>query len=151
MSDFNQSENQTGSEFEEYPELKTSSLPDFNQMITQRVSSIKETNPPKFYPYQIMVKKKITDAGEFQDTTPKQMWPEKDTKVLEDFCKEHGIIGFNCGRMSPIAALAVLKQKLGITDGPIEGRVPYGYEKVGINSSNYSPNNDTKKKILIRG
>ena len=78
-----------------------------------------------------MVKKKLMDSGEAQDTTPKQMWPEKDIKVLEDFCKEHGILGFNCGRMSPIQALAFLKQKLGIADGPITERIPYGYEKIG--------------------
>ena len=34
-------------------------------------------------------------------------------KELEAFCKTHNIIGFNCGKMSPKAALNILKNKLG--------------------------------------
>jgi len=140
-------ENQTGSEFEEYPDLKTSIIPDFNQVVTKKVETIKS----KFDPYQLMVKKKIIDSGEIEDNTPKQTWPEKDIKLLDDFCKGHGIVGFNCGRMSPIAALAFLKQKLGIVDGPLEDRIPYGYQKMNLNNSDNSFTNPSKKKVLLSG
>jgi hypothetical protein len=55
-------------------------------------------------------------------------WREKDIKALEDFCKLHGIEGFRCGYMSPVAALAMLKNKLGIVDNSSEER-PIGYEQ----------------------
>lgn len=149
MSDFNQSENQLTLGFEEYPDLKTSIIPDFNQVIVKKIDDIKQNN--KFDPYKMMVQKKRINDGEIENITPKQMWPEKDVKVLEDFCKQYGIIGFSCGHMSPIAALAMLKQKLGIADGPLEERVPYGYEKIGENNPNYPYTNAIKKKMILQG
>jgi hypothetical protein len=143
MNDFNQSETQLSLGFEEYPDLKTSIIPDFNQVISKKVETIKNN----FDPYKLMVKKKEVDSGEVEDNTPKQTWPEKDIQTLEDFCKQYGIAGFNCGRMSPIAALAFLKQKLGIADGPLEERIPYGYEKIVTNSSK----TPVSKKMLIKG
>ena len=68
-------------------------------------------------------------------------WREKDIKALEDFCKEHGIEGFSCGYMSPVAALAMLKNKLGIIDNPTEER-PIGYEQI-IKSGGH--------KVLLKG
>jgi len=53
-------------------------------------------------------------------------WPEEEIKVLESFCLKHGIVGFDCGRMSPLAALSLLKSKLGVIDAPLEERFPYG-------------------------
>ena len=144
MNDFNQSETQLSLGFEEYPDLKTSIIPDFNQIVSKKVETIKGN----FDPYKLMVKKKEVDSGEVQDETPKQVWPEKDIKALEDFCKQYGILGFNCGRMSPIAALAFLKQKMGIADGPLEERIPYGYEKVIVTNSSKIP---ASKKMLIKG
>lgn len=107
-------------EFDEYP---TAKIPDFNQMMSQKVETIKAGG---FDPHKLMVQKKLNDSGEYVDTTPKQNWPEKDIKTLEDFCSKYGIMGFNCGRMSPIAALGLLKQKLGLIDSPsITERIPY--------------------------
>jgi hypothetical protein len=147
MNDFNQSETQLSLGFEEYPNLKTSVITDFNQIVSKKVETIKDMVDP----YQLIIKKKDVDGGEVKDNTPKQTWPEKDIKLLDDFCKEHGIVGFNCGRMSPIAALAFLKQRLGIADGPLKDRIPYGYQKIGLNSSDNSFTNESKKKTLLNG
>jgi hypothetical protein len=115
MNDFNQTE-QLHFEFSDYPEMPNS----LGQMISQR-TIIKDGT---FDPHQLMVKKKLTDAGDSIDATPKQSWPDQDIKALEDFCLKYGIIGFNSGRMSPVAALAMLKQKLGVIE-PTENRTTY--------------------------
>lgn len=66
-----------------------------------------------------------------------KIWPEKDMKALDEFCRKHGIVGYNCGKMNPIAALCMLKQKLGISDSSLQERIPYS---------------DTiNKKILLKG
>jgi len=45
-------------------------------------------------------------------------YSDTDIKALEEFCREHGILGFNCGRMNPKAALMMLKGKMGIVETP---------------------------------
>lgn len=40
----------------------------------------------------------------------------EDSQQLEEFCKQHGILGFNCGHINPKTALRLLKAKLGIVD-----------------------------------
>jgi len=117
MNDFNQSE-QLHFEFSEYETMK---VPSFESLASNRVQVIKDG---AFDPHQLMVKKKLTDAGDAVDMTPKQTWPDQEIKALEDFCLKYGIVGFNCGRMSPVAALAMLKQKLGVIE-PTENRVTY--------------------------
>jgi hypothetical protein len=101
-------------------------VPDFNQMMSQTLSQrVPPPTIPKngFDPHAVMVNRKKMESGNGQVTTPSVSWPEQDIKTLEDFCKQHGIIGFNCGRMSPIAALCLLKSKLGIVDNnPLEQR-----------------------------
>lgn len=143
MSDTNQ-------EFEEYPELQASSMPDFNQLLAKKVQTIKTGG---FDPHQLMVQKKQAESGESVNNTPNQEWPEKDVKALEDFCAKYGIMGFNCGKMSPIAALALLKGKMGIVDAPLEERVPYGYEKAGtrplICNQSYPYLPPVSKKVLL--
>ncbi len=116
MNDFNQSE-QLHFEFSEYP-----TMPSMEQVIAQRSPTVIKDGA--FDPHQLMLKKKLTDSGESVDLTPKQSWPNQDIKALEDFCLKYGIVGFNCGRMSPVAALAMLKQKLGVIE-PTENRVTY--------------------------
>ena len=116
MNDFNQSE-QLHFEFSEYP-----TMPSMEQVIGQRSPTVIKDGA--FDPHQLMVKKKITDSGESVDLTPKHSWPNQDIKALEDFCLKYGIVGFNPGRMSPIAALSMLKQKLGVIE-PTENRVTY--------------------------
>ena len=52
-----------------------------------------------------------------EDTTlpPTQEYANEDIEALESFCKQHGILGFNFGRMHPKAALSMLKNKMGIS------------------------------------
>ena len=155
MQDFNQSENPVLPGFEEYPDLSVSKMPDFGQFLQQGLEKDRSVNPGTFDPHALMVKKKGLEKGEVEDITPKQVWPEKDVKALEDFCAKNGIMGFNCGKMSPIAAIAILKQKLGIVDGPLETRVPAGYEMIGVNptkfNSSYPYSEMLKQKNVLHG
>lgn len=45
-----------------------------------------------------------------------QDWPKNDMQILEEFCRAHNIVGFNCGNIPPLVALAMLKEKMGIKD-----------------------------------
>lgn len=63
--------------------------------------------------FQSLVRRK--KQGEDTTLPPVQEFPENDILELEEFCKSHGILGFNCGRMNPKAALQMLKNKLGVT------------------------------------
>ncbi len=117
--------------FEEYPELP---IPDFNALLAQRLApKLTQPNLPGFDPHAVMVKKNKIEKGEIAPELPPEVkWPEDQVKALEDFCTKHGIMGFQCGRMSPIAALAMLKQKIGdYSETPLSERVPYGYERAG--------------------
>lgn len=119
-------------------------LPDLGAVLANRIASKKalesgDSLPPAgtVDPYQLMLQRK---RGE--ETTPpievKDPWPPETMKPLQDYCARMGIVGFNCGRMHPIAALAFLKQKLGgdFTNVPLENRVEDGYEKLGEHSGN---------------
>ena len=151
MSDINQNNQANLPGFEEYPDMQHSLMSDFNQVMTKRLGDVA---PGGFDPHKLMIQKKQSESGEIEDTTPKQEWPEKDVKALEDFCAAHGILGFNCGKMSPIAAMAMLKRTMGIVDGPIEERVPFGYEKFGakkpVFNANYPYMSMVKKKTILR-
>ena len=139
-------------------EFQFSRAPDFNQMMGQRLSNptkpVEAKSTTGFDPYKVMVKKKEADDGKPIDTSDSVKWPAEDIKVLEDFCQKHGIVGFNCGKMSPLAALAMLKNMMGIADGPLENRVPPGYEKLGTKNP-YNPSSpyqmNIQKKSLLRG
>ncbi len=91
-------------------------------------------------PYQMMVNRKNANAEEA--LAPVQTWPEEDVKKLEEFCKKMGIVGFNCGNMSPLAALALLKGKLGVVDTPARTE---GY------GPNYPYTQAIQKKRLLHG
>lgn len=140
MNDLNQSTQPNLPGFESYPEMQHSLLPDFGQMMVKRIESQKQA-PGGFDPHKLMVQRKQLESGEVVDVTPKQEWPEKDVRALEEFCAKYGILGFNCGRMSPVAALAMLKNKLGIVDGQLDERVPPGYQP-------YHPTKPYQKTIL---
>ena len=104
-------------------------MPDFNQVMAQRLNQIPPPSSPSsgFDPHKVLVQKKEAESNPDINPQPKISHREKDIKTLEDFCKQHGIVGFNCGMMSPIAALAMLKAKLGVVDSlPLEQR--YGIE-----------------------
>ena len=62
--------------------------------------------------FQSLVRRK--KQGEDTTLPPVQQFPQSDIDELESFCKAHGILGFNCGRMNPKAALQMLKGKLGV-------------------------------------
>jgi hypothetical protein len=62
--------------------------------------------------FQSLVRRK--KQGDDTTLPPVQQFPQSDIDELESFCKAHGILGFNCGRMNPKAALQMLKGKLGV-------------------------------------
>jgi len=160
MNDINQSPNQTGQEFEEYPDLPVSIVPDFNQMAADRVANLTaKGKEPKFDPHALMIKKKEIQSGELTEDTPSQKWPEEEVKALEEFCKQYGILGISCGKMPPAVALGMLKAKMGIVDGPLDKRIPAGYEKLGVKPMIYDQNysyttmlkKKAEKKTLLNG
>lgn len=69
--------------------------------------------------FQSLVRRK--QEGEDTTLPPIQEFPQQDIDELESFCRKYGIIGFNCGRMHPKAALRMLKSRMGI---PIEESTP---------------------------
>ena len=127
-------------------------VPDFEQVLLQRLNAsknnVKNTDTGVVDPYQIMLKKKQTPT---ENNIPiRNPWPEKDVSQLQSYCEKMGIVGFNSGKMHPIAALAMLKSQFGddFTGIPLEERVPSGYEKLGTPSSHTTP---TNKKQIIHG
>lgn len=114
-----------------------SKVPEFNAMILLQQKMSQKKVDGKFDPHGLMVKRH--SDGNAREV---QKWPEEDVNALETFCKKMGVVGFNCGNMSPLAALAFLKQKLGVVeDGPkSEGYGP-----------NYPYSEAMKKKILLKG
>lgn len=113
-------------EFESYPELQSSIIPDFSQIVSKKINTSKQSTSKEFDPYKLMIQKKELNSDEtINNTSSIQIWPEKDIKALEDFCHRHSIIGFNCGRMHPIAALAMLKKQFNFTDEKLEENIPY--------------------------
>jgi len=69
--------------------------------------------------FQSLVRRK--QQGEDTTLPPIQEFPQQDINELESFCHKYGIIGFNCGRMNPKAALRMLKSRMGV---PIEEATP---------------------------
>jgi hypothetical protein len=139
-------------------EFQFSNAPDFSQLMANKMSTGKPTEakpaPGGFDPYKVMVKKKEADEGKPIDVSDAVKWPEKEVAALEDFCKKMGVIGFNCGKMSPLAALAMLKNMLGVSDGPLEERVPVGYEKLGAKNTfnpHYPYQQSFAQKSLLKG
>lgn len=136
-----------------------SRMPDLGAVLAQRIAARNAeatgTTPPGVVdPYQVMLQKKREDANpDLVDTTNVVKWPDADIKKLTDYCAKAGIVGFNCGRMHPIAALSMLKQQFGdFSEVPLEERVPAGYQKMGTRSE-YSATHPygqsmNKKQIL---
>lgn len=121
-----------------------SRIPDLSAALAARIAARKgldSTPTPvgQLDPYQMMLKKKQGETSDI-DTSTIQKWPETDVKKLEDYCSKVGIVGFNCGKMPPLVALAMLKKQFGDFAGvPLEERVPEGHEKMGT-PSGYGPN-----------
>ena len=99
-------------EFDEYPTIGSQNLL-LRQMQTQNVM-ISPSNA--FDPYQALLKRK--QKGEDTTLSPVQEFDPNDLFELQEFCKQHGIFGFNMGRMNPKAALKMLKARIGIKENP---------------------------------
>ena len=69
--------------------------------------------------FQSLVRRK--QSGEDTNLPPIQEFAQEDINELESFCRKYGILGFNCGRMHPKAALRMLKSRMGV---PIEEATP---------------------------
>lgn len=117
---------------EEFDNL-TSRMPDLQAALMTRVAArTGESTVPngKVDPYQVMLNRK---RGIEPDLPTTQEYPPETTKKLQDYCRKMGIVGFNCGRMNPLAALQMLKTQLGDFQGETayEDRVEPGYQKLG--------------------
>lgn len=66
--------------------------------------------------YAMMLNRKKRLENPDVSSLPTLTHSDSDIKTLEEFCMEHGIVGFNCGNMNPKAALEILKRKMGIVD-----------------------------------
>jgi hypothetical protein len=141
---------------EDFPQL-----PDMGAMLAQRIAAKKadatgaQPAPGTFDPYQAMLDRKAGKPIE-QKIPEVQQWPEEDVQKLQDYCKKMGIVGFNSGRMHPIAALAMLMKQFGedYSNVPLEERVPQGYEKIGTKSQhgpNYPYSAAMKQKQILHG
>ena len=84
----------------------------------QQINPTVSTNG--FDPYQAMLsrKKREEDSQSF----PTVEYNQNDIRELEEFCKQYNILGFNCGKMGPKAALNMLKNKLGIITEKIDNK-----------------------------
>lgn len=70
-----------------------------------------------FDPYQTMVNRRKRQGDPFTNQEPVvKQHNDDDIKALEEFCQQYGILGFNCGTMSPKAALMFLKAKVGVRE-----------------------------------
>jgi hypothetical protein len=66
----------------------------------------------EFDPYKVLLKKKVSQDN--NELPPVMSIDFNDLYELQEFCKQHNIIGFNCGRMNPKFALKMLKSKMGL-------------------------------------
>jgi len=81
------------------------------------------TNSTSFDPYQsILNRQKNNNDIKAIDDDPIKSYDEEDLIALENFCRKHNILGFNCGTMSPRAALTFLKRKMGVRESDISKR-----------------------------
>ena len=53
------------------------------------------------------------------DPSTIKQWPDDAVKQLQDYCERMGIIGFNSGRMHPLAALATEKAAVVLVETPL--------------------------------
>lgn len=125
----------SGNETEAWPELSQRTS---QQILTS--APVAAESAGGFDPYKSMLIKRQQDDGSKPiDTSDTIKWPEADIKKLQDFCAQYVIVGFNCGRMSPLAALSMLKAKLGVVDG------------IPSESAAYSAKNRYGDKFLLKG
>ena len=93
-------------DMEEWPSIGSGM---FGGMSMQRPTA---TTVPDFDPVALMMKKKQQQDN--PQLSPTLDYNIDDAYELEEFCRKHNIIGFNCGRMNPKAALRMLKSRMGV-------------------------------------
>lgn len=71
---------------------------------------------PSFDPYQLLLRRKQHEDD--PTSFPIIQHNPDDVAELEEFCKQHNIVGFNFKNMNPKAALNMLKGKIGYIDPP---------------------------------
>ena len=141
-----------------------SRIPDLGAVLAQRIatkSADTSLNPNSktstVDPYQLMLQKKRGESSNESKPVQVTQWPQSVVKQLEDYCAEMEILGFNCGLMHPLAALAMLKQEYGeknYKNVPLEERIPKGSEKIGTPSGygpNYPYSQAMNKKVILHG
>ena len=100
---------------EEWPTIGMGNL---EAMMVLRKHVAPEPSINAFDPYQSMLNRKRgnmqNEDGYIND--PVEQYDPNDVKALEEFCQQHGIVGFNCGRMHPKRALQMLKNKIGFVE-----------------------------------
>lgn len=70
-----------------------------------------------FDPYQAMLKRKKHQEEPLAHEDPViPLHNQRDIQALEEFCRQYGIIGYNCGTMNPKVALQFLKRKMGVRE-----------------------------------
>ena len=85
-------------------------------MMVMRQQSAPTTSINGFDPYQAMLRRKQSNVSDESGyiNTDIQQYDVKDVQELEEFCRQHNILGFNFGKMNPKAALSMLKKKVGV-------------------------------------
>jgi hypothetical protein len=66
--------------------------------------------------HMMMIKRKQQMDNQDNYLPPELKYKDNDIKELQEFCKQYGILGFNCGNMPPRTALRMLKNKMGISE-----------------------------------
>ena len=137
-----------------------SRIPDLQSALAQRIASKQaessaNTLPPAgtVDPYQLMLAKRRGETVPIKQEDVVK-WPEESVNKLQDYCKKMGIVGFNSGRLPPLVALHLLRNKLGdnYTGISMEDRVPAGYEKnTPPRTPNYPFSENVDKKQVLHG
>lgn len=92
------------------------SMDNLQAMMVMRQQSAPVPSINTFDPYEAMLRRKqsnVSDESGYINAEVTQYDP-KDIEALEEFCKNHNILGFNFGKMGPKAALQMLKRKVGV-------------------------------------
>ena len=89
---------------------------DVTQLLLKTSQRPCSSQVPNFDPHAMLVKRKQQiDNG---DLPPVSQIDADAIYELQTFCQQHGIVGFNFGRMNPTAALKMLKARMGIKETP---------------------------------
>lgn len=71
-------------------------------------------NIPEFDPFQLMMSK--MNSSDITQNHTVISYADEDLLELQEFCKQHNIMGINFKNRNPKAILHMLKQKIGVLD-----------------------------------